>query len=336
MNVPVTPTPGTDASAEVAIATLEARFMAGPLATIDEDVLQRWQPKPMGWFLRLQQLLAQRAGLRSLYCEVDGHRINYWTGGNVDGPTMLLLHGFGASRENWLTIAPLLAKQFHLLIPDLPGFGRSSFCADADYSLAAQASRVAQLLRHCDRGPALVVGSSMGGAISAQLAARYPGRVAALCLMNAAGAPAERLSVLESGLAAGVNHLAPSRLEDVSKVFDICLHRRHRLLGRLLAFFMAKDMVHRYPVNRFLFKGLATSLSDTWACLPDIAAPTLALWGDSDRVLDMSCGSAFVQRIDQCQLTVLPGVGPLPMIESPGDTAQLLRDFWASNTEFSL
>ncbi|WP_286845562.1 alpha/beta fold hydrolase, partial [Spongiibacter sp. UBA6593] len=195
MNVPVTPTPGTDASAEVAIATLEARFMAGPLATIDEDVLQRWQPKPMGWFLRLQQLLAQRAGLRSLYCEVDGHRINYWTGGNVDGPTMLLLHGFGASRENWLTIAPLLAKQFHLLIPDLPGFGRSSFCADADYSLAAQASRVAQLLRHCDRGPALVVGSSMGGAISAQLAARYPGRVAALCLMNAAGAPAERLGV---------------------------------------------------------------------------------------------------------------------------------------------
>ncbi|WP_286845560.1 alpha/beta fold hydrolase, partial [Spongiibacter sp. UBA6593] len=155
-------------------------------------------------------------------------------------------------------------------------------------------------------------------------------------MMNAAGAPAERLSVLESGLAAGVNHLAPSRLEDVSKVFDICLHRRHRLLGRLLAFFMAKDMVHRYPVNRFLFKGLATSLSDTWACLPDIAAPTLALWGDSDRVLDMSCGSAFVQRIDQCQLTVLPGVGHLPMIESPGDTAQLLRDFWASNTEFSL
>ena len=61
MNVPVTPTPGTDASAEVAIATLEARFMAGPLATIDEDALQRWQPKPMGWFLRLQQLLAQRA-----------------------------------------------------------------------------------------------------------------------------------------------------------------------------------------------------------------------------------------------------------------------------------
>jgi len=50
----------------------------------------------------------------------------------------------------------------------------------------------------------------------------------------------------------------------------------------------------------------------------------------------MSCGSAFVQRIDQCQLTVLPGVGHLPMIESPGDTAQLLRDFWASNTEFSL
>jgi len=70
--------------------------------------------------------------------------------------------------------------------------------------------------------------------------------------------------------------------------------------------------------------------------LPDIAAPTLALWGDSDRVLDISCGSAFVQRIDQCQLTVLPCVGHLPMIESPGDTAQLLRDFWASNTEFSL
>lgn len=318
------------------MAVLEARFMAGPLAAIDPQQLRAWQPRPMGWFFRLQQVLAQRAGLRSQCSEIDGHRIQYWSGGNPKAPTLLLLHGFGASRENWLTMAPLLGRDFHLLIPDLPGFGRSSFCADAEYSLAAQAARIDQLLRHCDRGPALVVGSSMGGAIAAQLAAHYPHRVAALCLMNSAGAPAERLSVLESGLAAGVNYLAPARLADVSKVFDICLHRRHRLMGRLLAFFMGKDMVHRYVVNRFLFKGLVASLSDTWACLPNIAAPTLALWGDSDRVLDMSCGAAFVGRMAQCQLTVMPGVGHLPMIESPGDTAQLLRDFWVSNTEYAL
>lgn len=335
MNAPQTSPTGL-MSDDAVVEALQTRFMAGPLAELDQAALRQWQPKPMGWFGRVQQLLAQRLGLRSGVATIDGHQLRYWEGGNSKAPTLLLLHGFGASKENWLTLAPRLSRQFHLLIPDLPGFGQSSFSADADYQLASQAARIAELLRRCERGPAMVVGSSMGGAIAAQIAALYPEQVASLCLMNAAGAPATRLSVLESGLAAGVNHLAPERKQDVATVFDICLHRRHRAMGRLLAWCMAKDMVHRYPVNRALFKGLVASLADTWACLPAIAAPTLALWGDSDRVLDMSCGEAFSRRVAHCQLAVMPGVGHLPMIEAPDETAQLLRDFWASSTEVSL
>lgn len=319
-----------------ALLQMQQQFLNGPLADYDAAELQAWRPASRSLWRSLQGLMTVQAGMSRGLASVDGHQLHFWRGGRAGAPTLLLLHGFGASRENWAFLLPYLRGHFQLLVPDLPGFGVSEFRYGADYSLAAQADRLALFLEQSNCDQVYVAGSSMGGAIAAQLAARHPQKVAALCLMNAAGAPGKRMSILESGVAAGKNYLAPRRRGDTATVMDVCLHRDRRLLGRALAWLMAGEMCHRFPVNHYLFQSLVTSLHDTWCQLPQVAAPTLVLWGDSDRVLDVTCTEAFNQRLPNSQVMVMPGVGHLPMLEMPQVTANILRDFWISKMELSV
>ncbi len=106
-----------------------------------------------------------------------------------DAPTLVLVHGFTGSKENWYPLARLLRGRYRLLIPDLPGWGESTRRAGADYGYAAQAQRLARFIETVagDR-PVVLVGHSMGGGIAALAAARFPGHVRRLALIDAAGA----------------------------------------------------------------------------------------------------------------------------------------------------
>ena len=306
---------------------MREQFQKTSLAKVDPDALKTWRPKHFLW-QRLSPLLGRQAGLQTQCSQVDGHRLHYWSGGCAAGPVVVLLHGFGSSKENWVFLAAKLAKKYRLLVPDIPGFGQSDFIFDADYQLAAQADRMAQWLKGLGVDRAYFVGSSMGGALAAQIAARHSGLVARLCLMNAAGVPGKHLTQMESGLAAGVNYLAPMRAQDASQVFAIALHPRRRLFGFALSLLMGSAMSHRKVLNDFLFGQLVESLVDTYLQLPSICAPTLVLWGDSDQVLDVSCADGFCERIAGAKAMILPAVGHLPMLEVPALTARLLDDFW--------
>lgn len=316
------------------IDVMRDRYLATPLASIDNDALEKWRPKATLW-QRLQPLMGLQAGLKRRVAQVGDHNMCYWAGGNSAGPVVVLLHGFGASKENWSYLAAKLRRDYYLLVPDLAGFGDSDFHAHSDYRMAEQADRVAAWLQILKVDKAHFSGSSMGGAIAAQLASRHPQLVDTLCLMNSAGVPGKHISQLESGLAAGVNYLSPGRPRDTWLVFAIALHRRHRVFGMILSFFMAGAMSHRKRVNDYIFSHLVDSLKDTYLCLNKIKAPTLVLWGDSDQVLDVTCADQFCEQIDGAKAMILPSVGHLPMLEEPGLTARVLSDFWCAGARVS-
>lgn len=315
-----------------ALEEMRERYFATPLAEVDTRALEQWQPRASLW-TRLKPLMALQAGLRVRRGAVDGHRLSYWEGGRRDGPAVVLLHGFGASKENWTFLAARLRRRYRLLVPDLPGFGDSQFYPQGNYEAAVQADRIAGWLRQLGVVRAQLVGSSMGGAIAAQIAARHPQLAAGLCLMNAAGVPGARLSQLESGLAAGVNYLAPATRAETSRVFELTMHRRRRALGYGLGLLLAAEMSHRKLINDFLFGHLVCSLRSTYDCLPTIEAPGFVLWGAADQVLDVSCAEVFCERLPRARAMVLPDVGHLPMLETPALTARVLEDFWRSSRE---
>ncbi|MBB3045986.1 pimeloyl-ACP methyl ester carboxylesterase [Litorivivens lipolytica] len=312
---------------EPAFAELEALYAATPLAAIDRDRLRQWRPESSLWG-RLKPLIARRAGARLCWTEVAGHRINYWDSGASDKPVLVLIHGFGSSKENWSFLSELMHREFRILAPDLPGFGNSTFRVDSDYRVETQAERMAEWLKQLGVASAFIAGSSMGGAIAASLAAHHPAMVNGLCLMNAAGVPGTRISMLEAGVLAGNNYLVANRPAEAQRVFQICFHSRKRLLGAVFGLLMGTEMAHRAPLNHAIFSDLVYSLSAVNASLPQVKSPTFVLWGDSDQVLDVSCVDAFLAAIPHAKAMVLPETGHLPMVEKPKDTATVLRAFF--------
>ena len=87
------------------------------------------------------------AGLSLRQTDVAGHRWVYAVRAADDpnAPTLVMLHGFTGSKENWYPLAAKLRGRYRLVIPDLPGWGDSERMHDADYGFVAQSARVRRL-----------------------------------------------------------------------------------------------------------------------------------------------------------------------------------------------
>lgn len=305
-------------------------YLAHPKSAYDPEALERWRPKAS--FLDALSRLSSLAPMaRARQARVDGHEIHYLDLGPSAGEPVVLVHGFGANKENWLTLALLLRQRgYRLLIPDVPGFGQSSFLPKARYTYSAQARRLADWYAGLGLDPAHWVGSSMGGAICAVLAAEHPQRVASLTLMNAAGTAGARRSPLDHGLLSGQNFLIPETYSEVVQLFRLTTHRNQALWAGLVAPLLTRDMRHRAPVKRRLFHEMLNPEVPLVELLPRIRARTLVLWGDQDRIIDSCCADIFQRHIPRAQTKILRDIGHLPMLEAPRLTARVLGRFWAT------
>jgi len=120
---------------------------------------------------------------RGRFMEIDGERIHYVDTGGA-GPAVVMIHGLGGNLLHFdYALAGRLDAEFRLILVDRPGSGYSSRAASADATLAAQAAMIAELIRALGLTRPLVVGHSLGGAISLALALDHPDCVGGLALI---------------------------------------------------------------------------------------------------------------------------------------------------------
>lgn len=294
----------------------------------DPATLRDWQPTGLAWPL-LREVQRRATGMRKRSAVIDGHRLVWMEGGVSRGEPVVLLHGFTSSKENWLLLLPFLLQRYRVYVPDLPGWGESAFRFGAPYSLDAQVARVAEWARQLLPAPAHWVGSSMGGAVAGLFAARHPQLVASVTLMNAAGLRGERASPFEQGLLQGRNGLLAQRFGDVVQLLESVIERNRSTLPLAMAPLMYREFVHRRPVNLHLFDQMVQAPpAPELPGFDAIRAPALVLWGEQDRILDVSCSDAFRRLLPQATVKILRGIGHLPMLEAPALTARSLRRFW--------
>lgn len=113
-------------------------------------------------------------------------------------PTIVFLHGTRLTGAQWAIQVAALSDEFHCIAPDLAGHG---VAARAPFTLADAAAAVAQAIEGAGRGPAVVVGLSLGGYVAIEVAARWPERVAGLVLAGATAEPIGPRSLAFRGLA---------------------------------------------------------------------------------------------------------------------------------------
>src|SRR3954454_8190749 len=147
------------------------------------------------------------AGFEARRLSHAGTTIRYLVGGA--GPTIVLVHGLGGAASNWLLVAPELARERRVVIPELPGHGGSGRLAESP-DLDPFADAVLTVLEREDALPAPWVGHSLGGAVGLRAAVRRPDAVSGLVLAAAAGIS----SSTRSGelTVAWVGRLQPERL----------------------------------------------------------------------------------------------------------------------------
>src|SRR4051812_7665553 len=125
-------------------------------------------------------------GFQERWAEPRRAPVQYFVGGPEGAPPLLLIHGLGGSAANWTAVAPAIARERRVLVPELPGHGLSAPLAAAP-GLAPFADALAAVLAQegVERTP--VVGHSMGGAVALRLAVRWPALVSGIVLAAAAG-----------------------------------------------------------------------------------------------------------------------------------------------------
>jgi pimeloyl-ACP methyl ester carboxylesterase len=118
--------------------------------------------------------------------------------GREDGQPIVLLHGIGVTRKQWLPQMRDLVDEFRLIAPDLPGHGTLK---ERGFTLDAAATHAAAVIDAYADGRALVVGLSLGGYVAMRLAARSPEKVAGLVLTGCSGNPKGVLGVIPASMA---------------------------------------------------------------------------------------------------------------------------------------
>lgn len=270
------------------------------------------------------------------WLEIGGRRVNVIELGS--GPPVVFVHGLSGSWQNWLEQLPLFARDHRVVAFDLPGFGASEM-PDWQISISGYGRWLDALYDALGIDVAALVGNSMGGFISAELAIAYPARVERLVLVSAAGLTVEHqrhdrtlavLRTLDRRLAAYAGWLG-TRSDTLARrprarrmIFGLVAHRPDLLPGPLVAeqirgsgkpgFVPALDALTSYPIRDRL---------------PEIACPTLIVWGTKDWLVPVRDADEFARLIPNARKVVWPKTGHMAMLERPAAFNRLLAAFLA-------
>lgn len=248
----------------------------------------------------------------------------------VAGDTIVMVHGFGANKDNWTRLADQLTDEFNVYAIDLPGHGESSKPLDLGYTLEQQTGHLAEILQALSISESHMMGNSMGGAITALYAARYPERIKTAVLFDPAGI-FEYDSELVERVLDGDNPLIPSKPGDLERLMDFALEEKPFVPWPILDV-MEEKAIANQEVNKVIFtairdSGYESAFRSRIALIRD---PVLVVWGKQDRVINYRNADLFVSAIPDARLALLEGIGHAPMIEAPERSAELFREFLAN------
>ncbi len=224
------------------------------------------------------------------------------------GPAVVVIHGIGGHKEDWKGTMAALAGRHTVYAIDMLGYGKSSR-GGPELTLRTQADAVRALLdaERIDR--ASLVGNSVGGWVAATFASAWPERTSRLVLVDAAG-----LKAMFAG-PPPVN-FAPTSVDEMQKLLQYSLasdwaHTR-AFAEKAFAGFQASGEAQTLP--KFFAGFQKSALLDD--LLPKIQAPTLVVWGDSDRLFPLSMADTVTTGIAGARKVVIPRAGHFPHVDN--------------------
>ncbi|MDX1657621.1 MAG: alpha/beta hydrolase [Nitriliruptorales bacterium] len=282
------------------------------------------------------------SGIHDEWIEVSGHPVHVLRAdGPSDGTPLLLVHGLGGSATNWVEVMARLSERGPVVAPDLPGFGRTEPPRIGAARVQNNARFVWSLARELGWDRVELHGNSMGGLLSALVAADAPELVDRLFLV-APGLPAPVAAVHRIPRMALVTFAAFV----VPGLGQRVLRRRYRRLDAEQLYEMTLDLVHHDPtrvrpaVREIALANVEFGREADWrlpafvaaaeslvalhvgrrrvhAAIDAITCPTTVVWGEHDQLVGRHVIDHLRERRPDWRFEILDDCGHVPMIEWP-------------------
>lgn len=264
-------------------------------------VIVSWRrPLEVGAWMNRRKL--QSAGLKKLHLSSPVGEQTYFAGGS--GPTIILLHGAGDQAGAWASVAPALAKQYHVVVPDLAGHGDSE--PESGALGVGTISDGIEAIANAQPGKVILVGNSLGGWIASLYARKFPAKVERLVLVNGGPLMGERPDIT----------LTPKNREEAHKTLSALFDPGSIQFPE----YVVDDIIRQSQ------KGPLKRLSETAGEMPkylmdghlnEIVVPVNLIWGESDQVMSLNYARRMQSQLPAAQLAILARCGHAPPFECP-------------------
>ena len=269
---------------------------------------------------------------------IHGYRRAYRIAGS--GPALLLIHGIGDNSTAWEPVHAQLARRFTVIAPDLLGHGQSDK-PRADYSVAAYANGMRDLLSVLGIDKVTVVGHSLGGGVTMQFAYQFPQLVDRLILVGAGGVTKDvNIALRFAALPVGGEAIALLRLplvmpalQTVGRVLETVMGSTG--LGRDIpnALRILADLPEPKASAAFTrtlravvdWRGQVVTMLDR--CYLTESVPVQLVWGDQDVVIPVSHAHMAHAAMPGSRLEIFPNSGHFPFHDDPARFVRLVEDF---------
>jgi pimeloyl-ACP methyl ester carboxylesterase len=258
------------------------------------------------------------------------------------GPALLFLHGIGDDSSTWLDLLASLSGDYTVIAPDLLGHGASAK-PRADYSVAAYACGMRDLLTTLDIDRVTVVGHSLGGGVAMQFAYQFPERCERLVLVGSGGVGASVHPLLRMAAAPGAGLVMPllgtrPALAAMRGIAELLRVSEGLGLGPDLDYVLTRYVRLLQPSSRTAFLRTLRSVVD-WRgqvvnmldrCYLTEGIPTLLAWGTDDVVVPSGHALRAHRAMPGSRLVLFEGAGHFPHRSDPKRFLEILREFLTS------
>jgi len=269
-------------------------------------------------------IIIEAKQVKENFIQVDGNKIRYLDTGKSKR-ILVLVHGLGASAERWEKTIPYFAKDYHLIIPDLIGFGFSDKPL-VDYTTDFFSDFLGKFLDSTGIDKPNVIGSSLGGQIVAEYASKNT-NFKKLILSSPSGIMKKSTPSLDAYIMAA---LYPNET-NARNAFEMMEASGMDVDKTIVEGFIERM---KLPNAKMAFMSTILGLKNSEIItnkLKTINAPTLIIWGSEDPVIPIQYADEFVSAIKDCRFYKMDDCGHTPYVQNPKLFSKVVIDFLKSD-----
>ena len=233
---------------------------------------------------------------------INGIDINYRTLGQ--GMPFLILHGWGSRSEKWQEVGRMIAeKGFKVIIPDLPGFGKSQ-TPKAPWDLDSYCGFVESFIKAIGLNRFYLSGHSFGGAVAVKYCLNFPGKI-------------EKLFLIDAACFRRANHR--------KRIFYV-IAKIFKIFHFLPLYNQLRKVFYKLIVGRSDYIDMEGVMKDSYlkiiredlgSILSAVQTPTIIIWGEKDGITTTKEAYKINEEIKVSKLEIIPGVGHSPHRKTP-------------------